>query len=108
MKCILHIEKNKVKEHDHVEKGKKNKEKLKWRSKHSKGADPDFRGERVQYASTKATEELSFVRYLPLSFCDIFAAPSFCSWITNLVSTVVLLTKTELTQATAQIQGPGR
>ena len=59
---MLHIEKTKSQHHGHVEKGKKNKEKLKWRSKTSKGTDPDFKGERAHFKSSKATEELSFVR----------------------------------------------
>ena len=60
---MLHIEKGKAHEHEHVEKGKKNKEKLKWRSKLARGDNPDFHGECVDFDSIQATEALSFIRY---------------------------------------------
>ena len=59
---MLHIEGTKVQGNEKVEKGKKNKEKLKWRSKNSNGANPDFRGDHVFFAGNATSEELSFIR----------------------------------------------
>ena len=59
---MLHIEGTKEQGNEKVEKGKKNKQKLKWRSKTSHGAGPDFKGDNARFAGAAVSEELSFIR----------------------------------------------
>ena len=51
------------KNQSNVQRGKKNTEKLKWRSKNGHGNNPDFKGSWVHFGRAEAIAELSFVRY---------------------------------------------
>jgi hypothetical protein len=64
VKCELHVEKPDERLHSPIErKDSKKDEKYKKRSKTSKGADPDFYGERLHFEDIPGVvEELSFVR----------------------------------------------
>lgn len=64
--CILHVESPQERSDALIEGGGKNKEgKLKHRTKTSRGIEPDFGGEKLEFTKVPGVvEELSFVRYV--------------------------------------------
>lgn len=66
VRCILHVESPQERSGAPIEAGGKNKEsKLKHRTKTSRGIEPDFGGEKLDFIKVPGVvEELSFVRYV--------------------------------------------
>lgn len=66
VRCILHVESPQERSGAPIEAGGKNKEsKLKHRTKTSRGIEPDFGGEKLDFTKIPGVvEELSFVRYV--------------------------------------------
>ena len=63
IKCELHIEKPEERSGAPIEGGGRAKEgEHKRKTKHSKGEDPDFGGERLEFTTVSVVEEFSFVR----------------------------------------------
>ena len=74
VKCELHIEKPEERTGAPIEGGDRAKEgEHKRRTKNSKGVDPDFGGERLQFPIVSIVEELSFLRYVVSLFHSITA-----------------------------------
>ena len=76
VKCELHIEKPEERTGAPIEGGGKAKEgEHKRKTKTSKGEDPDFNAERLQFPTVSVVEELSFIRYVVLrsiSFSQLY------------------------------------
>lgn len=66
VRCILHVESPQERSDAPIEGGGKNKDgKLKHRTKTSRGVEPDFGGEKLEFIKVLGVvEELSFVRYV--------------------------------------------
>lgn len=78
VRCILHVESPQEKSGAPIEAGGKNKEsKLKHRTKTSRGIEPDFGREKLEFSKVPGVvEELSFVRYvLGCFFFKTFGSP---------------------------------
>ena len=79
VKCQLHVEKSGEQSDRPIEGGGKSREgelKIRSSTKNSKGADPDFGGERMQFAGVTVVEDLTFVRY---AFCHFTQLPTHWS-----------------------------
>ena len=78
VRCILHVESPQERSSAPIEAGGKNKDgKLKHRTKTSRGIEPDFGGEKLEFTKVPGVvEELSFVRYVLNCFFTNFLGVS--------------------------------